>query len=154
MDSGIQRVFESQKHFGITSIGQGSYYFLVTKGILCFCGIVLTFYVIIFAINCVFPCNLFKVSNAKLKKANSSLNDELAKMQKTFDQFEEEQRELQEDLFQAQKKLLELQSDFKSVTDEKCSLDNELQAFYKRFSELQFNYKSCEQVFSRITCFG
>lgn len=75
------------------------------------------------------------------------MSDELAEMQNIFHQLKGEQRELQEDLFQTQKELLELLSGFKSVTDEKRSLENELQAFYKRFSELQVNYNSCEQVF-------
>ena len=68
-------------------------------------------------------------------------------MQESFDRFEEEHRELRDDFFQTQKELLEIQTGFKALTEEKNNLDNELEAFYKRFSELQTNYNLCEQVF-------
>lgn len=73
-----------------------------------------------------------------------SLLSEVTKLQAQIEITEEEKRELREETLDAQKRVRDAAAENRQTSEENEKLNLEVQSFYKRLSELQASFNTCE----------
>ena len=85
-----------------------------------------------------------RASVAAYELKAESLFSEVNKLQAQMEITEEEKRELQEETLDAEKRIRDVTVDNRQSSEENEKLNLEIQGFYKRLSELQASYNTCE----------
>ena len=85
-----------------------------------------------------------RASVAAYELKTESLFSEVSKLQAQMEITEEEKLELQEETLDAEKRVRDVASDNRQSSEENEKLNLEIQSFYKRLSELQASYNTCE----------
>lgn len=85
-----------------------------------------------------------RASVAAYELKTESLFSEVSKLQARMEITEEEKRELQEETLDAEKRIRDVTVDNRQSSEENEKLNLEIQGFYKRLSELQASYNTCE----------
>lgn len=83
-------------------------------------------------------------SLAANKLRTDSLLGELNKIQAQIEISVEEKIEMQDELFEAQKRIQDADTHTRLITEENGDLSREVRRFYQRLSELKASYKTCE----------
>lgn len=73
-----------------------------------------------------------------------SLLSELNEIQAQVEISEDEKLEMQDELYEAQKRIQDVDTHNRLITEENGNLSFEVQRFYQRLSELKASYKTCE----------
>ena len=85
-----------------------------------------------------------RASVAAYELKTESVLSEVSKLQAQMEITEEEKRELQEEALEAQKRVRDAAADNRQNSEENERLNLEIQSFYKRLSELQASFNTCE----------
>ncbi|KAL9963859.1 hypothetical protein ACROYT_G027410 [Oculina patagonica] len=85
-----------------------------------------------------------RASVAAYELKTESLFSEVSKLQAQMEITEEEKRELQEETLDAEKRIRDVTVDNRQSSEENEKLNLEIQGFYKRLSELQASFNTCE----------